>query len=77
MRVSGWKRMWAAILATTTVLIGGSALAAGWPYALSGQPLVQAPRVCASGVAPLNRRCKVIDFAKLGVVDHKAWYYAF
>jgi len=44
---------------------------------LPGQPLVQAPRVCATGVIAINHRCKVIDFAKLGVIDHRAWYYAF
>ena len=44
---------------------------------LPGQPLVQAPRVCAMGIVAITRRCRVIDFAKIGVVDHRAWYYAF
>lgn len=52
--------------------------AAGWPNALPAQPLVQAPRICAPGVVALNRRCKVVDFAKLGeTADGRAWYYAF
>jgi len=45
--------------------------------ALPGQPLVQAPRVCATGIVAINRRCRVIDFTEIGVIDHRVWYYAF
>ena len=52
---------------------------AGWPEALPAQPLVQAPRVCALGITNLilNRRCKVVDFAKIGHYQGHDWYYAF
>jgi hypothetical protein len=67
---------WAAGLALAAALGAGPAFA-GWPAATPAQPLVQAPLRCALGVAPLNRRCHVVDFAKLGVIDGRAWYYAF
>jgi hypothetical protein len=57
-------------------LIAGPARA-GWPNALPAQPLVQAPRVCAPGIVPLNRRCHVVDFAPLGAFKERNWYYAF
>jgi hypothetical protein len=41
------------------------------------QPLIQAPRLCAPGVVPINRRCHVMDFAKIGHFDGRDWYYAF
>jgi hypothetical protein len=67
---------WATALVMLAALSAGPARA-GWPAALSAQPLVQAPRVCAPNIVPLNRRCRVIDFAELGVVNDRAWYYAF
>ena len=51
--------------------------AAAWPNVESAQPLVQAPRLCASGVVPINRRCHVVDFAKIGTFEGRDWYYAF
>jgi hypothetical protein len=51
--------------------------APGWPNALPAQPLVQAPRVCASGIVPIDRRCHVIDFAPLGTFKGRDWFYAF
>jgi hypothetical protein len=51
--------------------------ACAWPNAEPAQPLVQAGRICASGVVPINRRCHVISFAKLGAFDGHDWYYAF
>jgi hypothetical protein len=48
-----------------------------WPNVESAQPLVQAPRVCASNIVFLNRRCHVVDFAKIGTFDGHDWYYAF
>ncbi len=78
MGLTGLGRGLAAGLAICAVLLAAPA-AAGWPNALPGQPLVQAPRVCAHGVVgPPNRRCKVVDFVKLGeTADGRAWYYAF
>ncbi|HLK24979.1 MAG TPA: hypothetical protein VKT30_10000 [Caulobacteraceae bacterium] len=69
-----WRWMLAAAL-------GVAALApparAAWPPALSAQPLVQGPRRCAPGIVPINRRCHVVDFADLGTLDGRRWYYAF
>ena len=64
-------------LLALALLAGAPAPAMALPGVLPGQPLVQAPRVCAMGIVAINRRCRVIDFAKIGVVDHRAWYYAF
>jgi hypothetical protein len=66
----------AAICLLAASLVGSDA-AAGWPNAEPAQPLVQAPRICAAGVVPINRRCHVIDFARIGAFDHHVWYYAF
>jgi hypothetical protein len=67
---------WAAGLALAASALGGPAFA-GWPNAAPAQPVVQGPLRCALGIAPLNRRCKVVDFGKIGVIDGRTWYYAF
>jgi len=66
------------VLALLVCAFARPALAA-WPNAVPAQPLVQAPRVCALGIANLilNRRCKVEDFVKLGHYQGHDWYYAF
>jgi hypothetical protein len=69
-------RRWAWTLACL-VFLAPSGQAAGWPNALPAQPLVQAPRVCASGIVPIDRRCHVIDFAPLGTFKGRDWFYAF
>jgi hypothetical protein len=76
MSIGGRVGRWAASLAVVCGLGAGPALAA-WPNALPAQPLVQAPRVCAPGIVPLNRRCKVIDFTPIGAFKGRNWYYAF
>ena len=48
-----------------------------WPNALPAQPLAQAPRVCMPGIMPINHRCHVVDFAKLGEFDGHVWWSAF
>ena len=73
MRISGALK---AGLSALALLVGVSASGEAGAI-LPGQPLVQAPRVCAMGIVALNRRCRVIDFVKMGVIDHKVWYYAF
>jgi hypothetical protein len=75
MRLTGlaWRRAAMAWLAA----IGASSPALAWPNAEPAQPLVQAPRVCASGIVPINRRCKVVQFAKIGTFADRDWYYAF
>src|ERR1700756_3638578 len=65
---------WAAAVAT---LISTAPAVAGWPHAEPAQPLVQAPRVCAAGVVPIDRRCKVVDFAELGEANGRRWFYGF
>jgi hypothetical protein len=73
MRISG-----AVKAGLTALMLLAAAPAIGAPTkALPGQPLVQAPRVCAMGIVAINRRCRVIDFTKLGTIDHREWYYAF
>jgi hypothetical protein len=57
--------------------LGAGPAHAVWPGALPAQPLVQAPRLCAPGIVPINRRCRVIDFAKLVDFADHSWYYAF
>lgn len=66
-------------LATVIALMAFSAgpCAAAWPNADPAQPLIQAQRLCASGVVPINRRCHVVDFAKIGAFAGRDWYYAF
>jgi hypothetical protein len=59
------------------VVFGASPCAAAWPNADPAQPLIQAQRLCAPGVVPINRRCHVVDFAKIGTFDSRDWYYAF
>ena len=81
MAFDGGAKRWAIKLATAFPLIAalawsGSA-AAGWPLAEPAQPLVQAPRICAAGVVPIDRRCKVVDFAELGEANGRRWFYAF
>ncbi len=76
MAIAGQVARWAAAFAVLASLIAGPARAA-WPNALPAQPLVQAPRVCAPGIVPINRRCRVVDFAPLGVFKGHDWYYAF
>ncbi|HXQ12183.1 MAG TPA: hypothetical protein VN805_14405 [Caulobacteraceae bacterium] len=76
MTIARAVRRWAWALAGL-LLLALPAQAAGWPNALPGQPLVQAPRVCASGIVPINRRCHVIDFAPLGTFKGRDWFYAF
>lgn len=75
MRINGWLTGLAAALALCAVR---PAQASAWPNTLPAQPLVQAHRVCASGIVYLNRRCRVIDFGPLGqTTDGRHWYYAF
>jgi hypothetical protein len=80
MRAFGLARGFVAAVAALLSL-GAVALAtpamAGWPNSIPAQPLVQAPMRCALGIAPINRRCHVIDFADLGTLDARHWYYAF
>ena len=67
-------------LATALAILASAAAlpaAAGWPNANPAQPLVQAGRVCASGIMFINRRCHVMDFARIGTFDGNDWYYAF
>ena len=71
-----WARPLAAAFAVTAGLAGSPAWA-GWPNTPSAQPLVQAPRVCAAGIVPIDRRCHVVDFGKLGDFEKRHWYYAF
>jgi hypothetical protein len=63
-------------LALTALVLTGPALAAYSPER-PAQPLAQGPVHCALGIAPLNRRCHVIEFAKLGAIQGRDWYYAF
>jgi hypothetical protein len=77
MRLSGLARRLAAVFTLLGVTGWAGSAAAGWPNAEPAQPLIQAARVCAPNVVPLNRRCHVIDFAKVGTFDHHDWYYAF
>jgi hypothetical protein len=76
MTIARAVRRWAWALASVLLTWPGPALAA-WPPALPAQPLVQAPRVCAAGIVPIDRRCHVIDFAPLGALEGRYWYYAF
>jgi hypothetical protein len=76
MAIGGQVARWAAALAVAASLAAGPARA-GWPNALPAQPLIQAPRVCAPGIVPINRRCHVVDFAPLGAFKGRNWYYAF
>jgi hypothetical protein len=76
MAIGGQVARWAATIAGLASLFAGPARA-GWPNALPAQPLVQAPRVCAPGIVPINRRCRVVDFAALGEFKDRSWYYAF
>jgi hypothetical protein len=75
MRDMALARRLAAVIVLAVVCAASPALA--WPNAEPAQPLVQAQRVCASGIVPINRRCKVIDFARLGTFGGRDWYYAF
>jgi hypothetical protein len=75
MTIARAVRRWAWTLACVLLALPGRA--PGWPNALPAQPLVQAPRVCASGIVPINRRCHVIDFAPLGTFKGRDWFYAF
>ena len=77
MRLSGLARRLAAIFTMLGATGWAGFAAAGWPNAEPAQPLIQAPRVCAPNVVPLNRRCHVMDFAKVGHFDGRDWYYAF
>ncbi len=76
MAIGGLCGRWAMVFAGLASLAAGPARAA-WPNALPAQPLVQAPRVCAPGIVPINRRCRVVDFASLGQFNGRRWYYAF
>jgi hypothetical protein len=80
MRISGriGRSAAAGALATVIALIAAAATAAtGWPGVESAQPLVQAPRVCAPNIVPINHRCRVVVFQPLGELDGRPWYYAF
>ncbi|HXQ48129.1 MAG TPA: hypothetical protein VN806_16045 [Caulobacteraceae bacterium] len=76
MTIARAVRRWARTLASILLTWPLPAFAA-WPPALPAQPLVQAARVCASGIVPIDRRCHVIDFAPLGAFKDRDWYYAF
>jgi hypothetical protein len=71
-----WDRVRLAALGVLAAA-AASAPAGAWPNAEPAQPLVQAQRVCASGVVPINRRCHVVDFARIGSFAGREWYYAF
>jgi len=75
MRLLSVARRLAAIFVVAASGAGSSAHA--WPNVESAQPLVQAPRLCAAGIVFINRRCHVVDFAKIGEIDGHDWYYAF
>ena len=75
MRRSSVARGLAMVAALTAFSAGPCA--AGWPNAEPAQPLVQGARVCASGFLYINRRCHVMDFAKIGTLAGRDWYYAF
>ena len=66
-----------AIMLAVLLAMAAEPARANWPAALSAQPLVQAPLRCAPGIVPINRRCRVVEFAKLGDFTDRAWYYAF
>lgn len=72
-------RLWAVLLTALAALLAQPATAASstWPNAMPAQPLVQAQLRCAPGIVPINRRCRVIDFAPLGQFAGRSWYYAF
>ena len=76
MRQAGLARRLAAGLAMAAGLAGSPAWA-GWPNTTSAQPLIQAPRVCAAGIVPIDRRCRVVAFGKLGGFSKRQWFYAF
>ena len=71
-RASGW-----AVALGLAVLSLAAPASANWPFANPAQPLVQAPVRCGLGIVPINRRCRVIDFADLGEIAGHEWYYAF
>ena len=75
MRLWSLARWLAAVFVPWAIVAGSSA--AAWPNAEPAQPLIQAPRVCAAGVVPLNRRCHVMQFAKIGAFAGRDWYYAY
>jgi hypothetical protein len=50
---------------------------ANWPHAEPAQPLVQASRVCAPNIVPVNHLCRVVEFTPLAVLGGRSWYYAF
>jgi hypothetical protein len=66
-----------AVAAGVVASLAAFPAAAAWPNANPAQPLDQASRVCASGIMFINRRCHVVDFAKIGTFDHHDWYYAY
>ena len=83
-----WARRVGVAIAILTLSLAAPARAT-WPLVGPAQPLVQAPRVCASGIVPVstilssghmmsvNRRCQVLDFADIGKSGRHEWYYAF
>ncbi|MBV9511479.1 MAG: hypothetical protein JO303_14485 [Caulobacteraceae bacterium] len=73
----GWGRALAAALSAAALASAATPAAAGWPNADPAQPLVQAPLRCALGIVPINRRCHVMDYADLGDIQGREWYYAF
>jgi len=75
MRLSSVARWLAAMVVLASGAVSSAAQA--WPNIEPAQPLIQAPRVCAAGVVPINRRCHVVDFARIGTFDGHDWYYAF
>jgi hypothetical protein len=79
MRFSGRARRWAVgLLAVLSAALADAGPAwAGWPNAEPAQPLVQATRVCAPNIVPINHRCRLVDFAPMGLLEGRAWYYAF
>jgi hypothetical protein len=81
MRLTAGVRRWAgrilAALSAALAAAAGAPAFANWPNAEAAQPLVQAPRICAHGFLPINHRCRVADFAPMGVLDGHAWYYVF
>jgi hypothetical protein len=76
MRIVSWARRWAAAF-VLLASFASSPARAGWPNAMSAQPLIQAPLRCAPNIVPINHRCRVIDFTPLAVLDGRGWYYAF
>lgn len=63
--------------AVAAALAFATPASANWPHTVAAQPLWEMRKACAPNIVPINRRCRVIDFAPLGVIDGRTWFYAF